>query len=914
MSVFVKNNIIYKSTIAGATTTITVAGFTDGIDSIELTNTVVHDNKTYSVEVFDEYFPMVDPDNDKDNGGKTSLKSIIIDGVKFFHTIDVYKDISTSFKDFQKLTSVTIKNVKKIEPEVFKDNKYITTVAMHNVEEVGTRAFTNSSVQTVTLSVGNDKIKKIDLDKECFQSCKALTSLTWAADTQYTPNLIVYPKAFQYCTSLNSFVWDQCTTIQDQAFDGCWGITDTLTLKNTTSIGDGAFMSCESIKGVKLQSCNGLGRHAFAGCANMTKLQIIDDSTISSIPFGCFEGCYKLTTVELPSIQQIQSHAFQNCQALNFAAFNFENIKYVGIDAFKGTTNYEYDATQTLKILKVKNLILESDYTNVTTFPDQINHLSDNDEEDSVTIIADGSFANHFDFQSITLPSSIKSIGNSAFFNCHNVESITFDGTLDDWKKIRLGAEWNYNIPAMVVTMKDNTQFIIKSPKNSEIWYQTSDNTKCEVDTSLSGLSGNNGGLGNGNSILYFTPDYDQTINFGKIVADPSEEMYHIRPTLFTGKNLKCVYLPSSVKYISDDAFAGQQYLETISELDVYEIGEGAFENCYKLTDIKFGHWPRISDNAFSNCTELKTLTFTTSQYYSQPNPISGTAFQNCDNLTDIIFELNYSQSDLKLNKALIEAGLTVPRTIMENGIKKTEVTLDEDHDVDFFKYSTIEKVFIPDGYILENPSNVENFFLGCYALKAITGSSEITTSNLQTGQLFPLANALMVVIQGGEYADYRVVSGCSSTDIYGWQGCYDRIDQITDKAFYGITNFAASEWTGKVTLNLNGCPTIGNYAFYNCTDIQEVKFVNIQGALSIGEYAFCGCSGITKIYLYKSADKTTIGTNAFTGCSGIKEIYFDLKSEEWEDMKDKLSDAGLKPQQQITVTCKDKTLFWDPS
>lgn len=57
---------------------------------------------------------------------------------------------------------------------------------------------------------------------------------------------------------------------------------------------------------------------------------------------------------------------------------------------------------------------------------------------------------------SITLPDTVTYIGQWAFYECHSLASITFEGTIAQWNAITFGGEaWNQNIPATVVHCSD---------------------------------------------------------------------------------------------------------------------------------------------------------------------------------------------------------------------------------------------------------------------------------------------------------------------------------------------------------------------------------------------------------------------------------------------------------------------------
>ena len=61
-------------------------------------------------------------------------------------------------------------------------------------------------------------------------------------------------------------------------------------------------------------------------------------------------------------------------------------------------------------------------------------------------------------FRIILLNSRIVTvIGSGAFYNCANIESITFEGTKVQWKAITFigGNKWNYNVPVTVIFCTD---------------------------------------------------------------------------------------------------------------------------------------------------------------------------------------------------------------------------------------------------------------------------------------------------------------------------------------------------------------------------------------------------------------------------------------------------------------------------
>lgn len=46
--------------------------------------------------------------------------------------------------------------------------------------------------------------------------------------------------------------------------------------------------------------------------------------------------------------------------------------------------------------------------------------------------------------RSITIPKSVKYIGEKAFSGCLNLTTISYEGTIEEFKKIEFGNQWNY--------------------------------------------------------------------------------------------------------------------------------------------------------------------------------------------------------------------------------------------------------------------------------------------------------------------------------------------------------------------------------------------------------------------------------------------------------------------------------------
>ncbi len=75
---------------------------------------------------------------------------------------------------------------------------------------------------------------------------------------------------------------------------------------------------------------------------------------------------------------------------------------------------------------------------------------------DSVTSIGDYAFAYcGLSLTSITIPNSVTSIGDYAFVSCVSLTSIEFTGTMEQWKSIEKGSNWNFYTGSYTVHCTD---------------------------------------------------------------------------------------------------------------------------------------------------------------------------------------------------------------------------------------------------------------------------------------------------------------------------------------------------------------------------------------------------------------------------------------------------------------------------
>ncbi len=150
--------------------------------------------------------------------------------------------------------------------------------------------------------------------------------------------------AFVSCSGLTSVtIPGSVTSIGNRAFWDCSGLTSVDIPDGVTSIGDYAFWNCSGLTSVDIpDSVTSIGNYAFSWCSGLTSVDIPDG--VTSIGYYAFGGCSSLTEVTIPdSITSIGGYAFGGCIALTKITFEGTVPENWGDSPF-----YDCDAVKTV--------------------------------------------------------------------------------------------------------------------------------------------------------------------------------------------------------------------------------------------------------------------------------------------------------------------------------------------------------------------------------------------------------------------------------------------------------------------------------------------------------------------------------------------------------------------------------------
>lgn len=290
-----------------------------------------------------------------------------------------------------------------------------------------------------------------------------------------------------------------------------------------------------------------------------------------------------------------------------------------------------------------------------------------------VTAISMYAFSGHSDLASITIPSTIQSIGEDAFLECDGLKKV-YVSSIEDWCKIdfsysdsdadadanplSIGADLYVDNKLVTdVTIPDGVKSIGKYA-----FYGYSSLKSISFPSSIRSI---------GESAFFDCPNLDEVyatniedwckikfedtfsnpINYGSKIYIDGELATDI--TIPKGITKICDYafvncdtitnvvIPNSVISIGDSAFNCCSNLKNISiPNSVVNIGKGAFSSCFNLEKVEIPDGIKIiKDYTFTSCEKLNTIIIPQSV-----KKIGYLAFDSDRNLSNVLFKGSKSQ------------------------------------------------------------------------------------------------------------------------------------------------------------------------------------------------------------------------------------------------------------------------------
>ncbi len=459
-----------------------------------------------------------------------------------------------------------------------------------------------------------------------------------------------------------------------------------------------------------------------------------------------------------------------------------------------------------------------------------------------VTSIGDNAFNNRTSLTNVTIPDSVTSIGDWTFHYCPGLTSITIPDSVT-----RIGKSVFYDCRNLTrITMSNSVMWI-----GEEAFNGCNRLTSITIPNSVTSI---------GEKAFYrclaLTAIY---------VAEANKYYSSLDGVLFNKDKTELIcYPPSKV----DDSYNIPN--------SVKSIGNSAFEDCKKLTNIKIPDSVTcIGNRAFGYCTNLSRITIPDSVTY-----ISGYTFYSCKSLKSITIP----DSVTSIGKGAFAYCASLTRVEIPNSV----ASIGEEA---FEWCESLTSITIPDGVTsigwsafwcclrlksITIPNSVtsisEDAFHSCTSLKSITIPSSVTrignSAFCHCSSLTSITIPSSVTSIGEE-----AFSGCKSLASITIP---DGVKSIGGYAFYGCSSLTSIALSDSMT-------SIEKYTFYGCSSLKSITIPG--GVTSIGKSAFLDCESLTSITIPSSV--TSIGNSAFSDCNSSFVIRGNTNSEAERYAKD---------------------------
>ncbi len=826
-----------------------------------------------------------------------------------------------AFENCFNLSGVAIGNsVKEIHQEAFEACGSLKSVFIpKSVEYISLAVFSScGSLENITVAEENQHYKSIDGNlytkdgKTLMQYAIGKTEEAFAIPEGVT---VIGYCAFSKASNLLSVVIPQTVvTIENQAFKECVGIVSLIIPDGVEYIGGGAFWYCINLETAIIgDGVTTIGSRAFYCCSRLKDITL--GSKLKSIESETFVHCNLQSIIIPESVESINRRAFSEC---DFTTVTIPaGVKNIEPGAFlsAGTLQHITVAKENAFYQSIDGNLYTKDGKTLVLYSRKSESIFKIPQ--GVEIIQDYAFYS-CGLKVITIPDTIKSIGDSAFnsFSLGDGISIIFNysdlvfeigskeyGNLAKFAKVVFNKEdVSYeDMTCEYVWGEDDFLFKREGEKYTLIAY-CGEKAEITLPTSIDGRS------------------YDIYKMWGVassiIIPEGIESIGDY--AFYEYRKLRHITLPQSIKTIGESAFSRSGLVSIEIPDNVKNISRESFSACSDLRSVFFGkNVESIGYYAFWVCNRLETIAV--SEDNAHLKSIDGNLYTK-DGKTLIL----YAQGKQNNSFAVPDGVTNIASLAFKTCDNLSHITLSDSvvsiGDRAFEGCGNLEKLTVGDG-LQEIGSSV---FWACYNLKSITVSEDNAYYKSIDGNLYTKDGKTFVyyaigkgeisftVPQGVEYIENYAFSECAFTSVR----IADSVKEIGFYAFYDCTalyvvyNYSdialeiGNLWDGGVAqyakiLFQGGTVSFANDGYeYLLTDdgflfaIQEGVFtliaycgeettVALPASVNEGEtYKIVQMRGIINLIIPESIK--TIDKNAFKDCKTLVNAVFENPEGWW--------------------------------
>ncbi len=701
------------------------------------------------------------------------------------------------------------------------------------VTAVGKNAFSGcTGLETLTIGA-----KVNNISEGAFNGCSSVTTLNYDATAYSTASKTA--GIFEGLTSLTTVNFASGLKVLPTGaglFRNCTALKE-VTVPAVTTIPESMFEGCTSLEKVTFNAATKtVGENAFKNCSALTKMDLTQLGSGTTISAGAFEGCSALVQIDLAKVSKVMEGAFNYCKALTGVVIGSTFETAYGKQSFDGCTKLVDVVNNSNKSItagdsknggvafytafavgKGKSRLTESAegflFLEISGTKYLVGYVG---TKADITLPANGivyknAFSNNKVIKSVKASAGALTIGEAAFRNCTNLVSVDFTGST-----ISAIPEQAFEGCTALTTLK-------LSDSIKEIGEAAFRNTK----------------------------------NLGEVDLKNVETL---NKRAFQYSGLTKLTAGTTLTAIPADAFSGCARMVQAAIPEVIEIGNQAFANCTSLIQVTMPKAETFGEYAFYSNTSLRALDLPAVETIAQG------AFRECGSLMMLTLGENLTAIG---ESAFRECGKLAFLT-NNSSMTLTPGEVGPGHVTRYVETLVTGGLQETDGY---------NYIVvdGKTYLIAYTGTETTLT--------------LPATLGGNKYDIYRFAFWSSSvenvtvpegvTTIGVSAFAFSALKNITIPA--SVTSLADSAFEGSSLRTItiasgSKLKTIGNACFKNCHDL--IGFAMPDTVTSFGMSAFRNCASMRNITI--SGKITRIPAFAFEGCSSLAQIKLPDKKLEY--------------------------------
>ncbi len=659
--------------------------------------------------------------------------------------------------------------VTQIKERAFEGKGIYSVIIPESVKIIGENAFYNSTIQSITIGSGVEKICS-----GAFLKCNYLNKVIyngniekWLSLTLAGASVLDGVSEFYINGELaeDIVIPDTAEKINSYAFYGYEGLKSVKTGDGVIDIGDSAFKNCYNLSKVTLgEKISTVGERAFENCSLIEEISFAD--ALTQIGQFAFAYCEKLKSLTLGSkLSHIYESAFYECKALTDLYYSGDTQSWcnIQIDGYYATPMYYADNFYQDGELLTELVIPSSVYVLKENSFLGFSSLKSVSLHSEIIGIKDSAFAYCSSIEEIVIPEGVDSLGVGVFLGCSGLRKVEFSKCLqvsysmfkDCISLCELSAPngfGNIDVSAFEnckslkeLTLSDSVKTVGNSAFKdctglvrfdigygvrsigSQAFSGCVSLVSFKTGSALEKIE--NGAFSGCNSLVevikrYDTLSKDGGLENGRLLIHSAESLIEDRDGFLfltaDGTNYLLKYSGESTEVILPESYNGENYTlhnyafygnKAITKVTLPDalrtVGNYAFKDCTSLSEIVFGNIETISEGAFSGCTALHSLTLPDSL-----KTVFKEAFSECRSL-----------SEVKLGEGLTSIGESMFAKC--TSLKTVEIgSLVNTIGTSAFYYCTsLETVTLPDNVRAVN----QYAFRNCESLKSILGAGGLT-------------------------------------------------------------------------------------------------------------------------------------------------------------------------------------------